>query len=76
MNIKALIPETSTYQRLVKATPFLKTTLLKKSTTDSIERIIYQIKKLGEDYIQDKNYQEREVLIAKEIIELNTNSQC
>lgn len=76
MNIKAQIPETATYQKLVKATPFLKVTLLKKATTDSIEIIIYQIEKLGIDYIQDKGYAEREVLIAKEIIKLNSKTEC
>lgn len=75
MNIKALIPETTTYKRLVEATPFLKTTLLKKATTDAVERIVYQIKKLGEDYVIDKNYSERELKIAKEIIKLNNQQK-
>ncbi len=45
--------------------------LLRKNTTESIERIIYQIEKLGEDYINDKGYPDREVRIAKEIIQNN-----
>lgn len=73
MDIKQQIQATPTFQKLVKSTPFLKTTLLKKQTSDSIERIVYQIQKLGEDYVIDKNYLERELLIAKEIVQnLNT----
>lgn len=74
MNIKEKIQATPTFEKLIKSTPFLKITLLKYNTTESIERIIYQIQKLGEDYIADKNYLDREVLIAKEIIQnLNNN---
>lgn len=74
MNIKEKIQATPTFKKLIKSTPFLKSTLLKYNTTESIERIIYQIQKLGEDYIADKNYLDREVLIAKEIIQnLNNN---
>jgi hypothetical protein len=69
MNIKNEIQETPTFKKLIKSTPFLKGTLLKFSTTESIERIIYQIQKFGEDYVADKNYMDRELQIAKEIIQ-------
>tara|TARA_R110002126_G_scaffold26344_2_gene89121 strand:- start:1100 stop:1321 length:222 start_codon:yes stop_codon:yes gene_type:complete len=69
MDIKEQIQDTPTFKKLIKSTPFLKTTLLKFKTTESIERIIYQIQKLGADYVADKNYLEREVQIAKEIIQ-------
>jgi hypothetical protein len=69
MNIKNEIQETPTFKKLIKITPFLKGTLLKFSTTESIERIIYQIQKFGEDYVADKNYMDRELQIAKEIIQ-------
>jgi len=73
MNIKQQIKATPTFKKLIEATPFLETTLLKKATTESIERIVYQIQKLGEDYVADKNYMDRELQIAKEIIQnLNT----
>lgn len=73
MNIKEQIQATTTFKKLIKNTPFLENTLLKKTTTDSIEKIMYQIQKLGENYVADKNYLDREVLIAKEIIQnLNT----
>ena len=71
MNIKAEIQKTNTYKELTKKTSFLKTMLLRKNTTESIERIIYQIEKLGEDYVADKNYLDRELKIAKEIIQNN-----
>ena len=73
MNIKAEIQKTDTYKELIKKTSFLKTMLLRKNTTESIERIIYQIEKLGEDYIKDKGYPDREVRIAKEIIQSKSN---
>lgn len=74
MNIKDEIQATSKFKTLIKTTPFLKITLLKHNTTESIEKIVYQIQKLGEEYIADKNYLEREVQIAKEIIQnLNNN---
>jgi hypothetical protein len=74
MNIKEKIQATPTFKKIVKSTPFLKKTLLKHNTTESIERIIYQIQKFGEEYIADKNYMDREVQIAKEIIQnLNNN---
>lgn len=73
MNIKAEIQKTNTYKEEVKKTSFLKTMLLRKNTTESIERIIYQIEKLGEDYIKDKGYPDREVRIAKEIIQSKSN---
>jgi hypothetical protein len=38
-----------------------------------VERIIYQIEKLGENYIKDKGYSDREVKIAKEIVESKKN---
>ena len=69
MNIKEKIQATPKFKKLIKSTPFLKSTLLKYNTTESIERIIYQIQKLGEDYVADKNYLDREVQIAKEIIQ-------
>lgn len=75
MDAKQLIIKTPTYKKLVNATPFLKSTLLKKSTTESVDRIIYQIEKFGEDYIKDKNYHNREVLFAKEIIEIKNAAQ-
>ena len=71
MNIKAEIQKTNTYKELTKKTSFLTTMLLRKNTTESIERIIYQIEKLGEDYVADKNYLDRELKIAKEIIQNN-----
>ena len=71
MNIKAEIQKTNTYKELTKKTSFLKTMLLRKNATESIERIIYQIEKLGEDYVADKNYLDRELKIAKEIIQNN-----
>ena len=73
MNIKEEIQKTNTYKELTKKTSFLKTMLLRKNTTESIERIIYQIEKLGEDYINDKGYPDREVKIAKEIIQSKLN---
>ena len=73
MNIKAEIQKTNTYKELTKKTSFLTTMLLRKNTTESIERIIYQIEKLGEDYIKDKGYLDREVKIALEIIESKKN---
>lgn len=73
MNIKTLISNTNHYKELTKKTPFLKTMLIRKNTTESIERIIYQIEKLGEDYINDKGYSDREVRIAKEIIQSKSN---
>lgn len=73
MNIKEEIQKTTTYKELTKKTSFLKTMLLRKNTTESIERIIYQIEKLGEDYINDKGYADREVRIAKEIIQSKSN---
>ncbi|OCB77963.1 hypothetical protein [Flavobacterium crassostreae] len=68
MDIKLKIQETPTFKKLIKNTPFLKGILLKNTTTDSIERIIYQIQKFGEEYVVDKNYMDRELHIAKEII--------
>lgn len=73
MNIKTLIANTNHYKELIKKTSFLKTMLLKKNTTDQIERIIYQVEKLGEEYIKDKGYPDREVKIALEIIESKKN---
>lgn len=74
MNIKDKIQATPTFKKLITSTPFLEKTLLKCTTTESIERIIYQIQKFGEDYVADKNYMDREVQIAKEIIQnLNNN---
>jgi hypothetical protein len=73
MNIKTSIANTNHYKELTKKTPFLKTMLLKKNTTEEIERIIYQIEKLGKNYIQDKGYSDREVKIALEIIESKKN---
>ena len=69
MNINHEIQKTQTYCESVRKTPFLKKILLKKQTTDSIERILYQAQKFGEGYIKDKNYSAREVRIAKEIFE-------
>lgn len=63
------IEETGTFKILTEKTPFLRKILLKKQTTDSISRIVYQIEKLGMDYIKDKCYPERELKIAKEIIQ-------
>ncbi len=74
MNIHQEIAKTETYKQLVLQTSFLRTLLLKKQSTDSIERIVYQIQKLGVEYIGDKGYDDREVRIAKEIIENVKNS--
>ena len=63
------IEQTIEYVNLKKNTPFIDDFLFKKHVLESIERIIYQIKKFGLDYISDKNYSEREVKIAKQIIE-------
>lgn len=63
------IKNTPTFKKLVKSSPFLEKVLLKRATIDSVQRIVYQIQKFGEDYITDKNYMEREVFIAKEIIQ-------
>ena len=71
MNIKVEIQKTNTYKELTKKTSFLEKILLNPKTTESIERIIYQIEKLGEDYVADKNYLDRELKIAKEIIQNN-----
>ena len=68
MTIENKIKATDTYKRLVASTPFLENILLKKATKDNIERYIYQLKAFGMDYLDDKNYSEREVKIAKEII--------
>jgi hypothetical protein len=73
MNIRNEIINTNHYKELTKKTPFLKTMLLKKNTTEQVERIIYQIEKLGENYIEDKGYSDREVKIAKEIVESKKN---
>ena len=73
MNIKEQIQNTATFKELIVKTPFLKTTLLSKNVVEGVQRIIYQIEKLGEDYILDKNYDNRQVAIAKEII-LNQKS--
>lgn len=59
MNIKEKIQATTTFKELTKKTSFLKKILLNQNTTESIERIIYQIEKLGEDYVADKNYLDR-----------------
>lgn len=67
--MKQKIKDTAEYKRLVKQSPFLDKVLLKKENVNSIERIIYQIQKLGESYIEDKNYSEREVKMAKQVIE-------
>jgi hypothetical protein len=75
MGIKNKIATTETYKKLIESTPFLSGVLLRKAVTDSIERIVYQIEKLGENYISDKSYSDREVKIAKEIIELNKNAK-
>lgn len=68
MNIKEQIQNTATFKELVKKTPFLKTTLLSRNVVEGVQRIIYQIEKFGEGYISDKNYDTRQVAIAKEII--------
>ena len=68
MNIKEQIQNTATFKELVQKTPFLKTTLLSKNVVEGIQRVVYQIEKLGEGYISDKNYDTRQVAIAKEII--------
>ncbi|GIZ08361.1 hypothetical protein [Flavobacterium sp. UMI-01] len=67
------IQNTETFKNLVTSSPFLEKILLKRATVESVQRIVYQIKKFGEEYIEDKNYLDREVKIAKEIIE-NLNS--
>ena len=61
------IKETETYKNIVHKTPFLKNILLKPSSRNNIERYIYQIKLFGIDYLNNKNYCDREVKIAKEI---------
>ena len=68
MNTKEKIQQTETFKKLVDSTPFLRKTLTSRNVVESIERIIYQIEKLGNDYVKDKNYPDREVQIAKEII--------
>lgn len=69
MTTNEQIEATNTYQKLVLKTPFLKSMLLKKQSKDEISTIVYQIEKLGMDYIKDKSYDYRSVEIAKEIIE-------
>jgi len=62
------ITATATYQQLIKKTPFLAKMLLSKPSRDSIDRMVYQLQKLGMDYLDDKNLSEREVKIAKQIV--------
>lgn len=64
------IQNTEHYKELAKKTPFLAKTLLLKNSKESIGRIVYQIQKMGLDYIQDKNYDAREVKISKQILGL------
>ena len=62
------IEQTKTFQDLIKKTPFLKAVLTKRITRSNIENYVYQIENYGVDYLLNKNYSEREVKIAKEIV--------
>ena len=69
------IEQTKTFQTLIKKTPFLKNVLTNKASRGNIEKYVYQIEKLGLDYLLDKNYSNREVEIAKEIAYGRTKSE-
>lgn len=69
------IENTETFKKIVEKNNFKRNFILNKKAMDSIERIVYQIEKLGEGYILDKNYQNREVQIAKEIIKNKENNE-
>ena len=62
------IEQTATFKQLTAKTPFLRTVLINHKTRNNINNIVYQIEKFGIDYIVDKNYSDREVRIAKDIV--------
>jgi len=64
------IEETPTYQRLVDKDKFMSKILLGKKSIESINHIVELIKMHGSEYINDKNFSEREVNIAREVLNL------
>lgn len=69
--MKAKIQETNKFQEMVAKTPFLKTTYLNPANVRYITELVGQCERLGRDYLNDKNINQRDLDIVDEILKNN-----